>query len=117
MAPTRRIFARNDVCRCPGGAVAQLGERLVRNEEVRGSNPLGSTIHRQKPRSALRLKRSRTSLAGGFFDRGWKRLRSVLLAVRQNLRGIPLQAVVVQNVAICRRVVISAHPISHEILA
>jgi hypothetical protein len=26
-----------------GGAVAQLGERLVRNEEVRGSNPLGST--------------------------------------------------------------------------
>ena len=25
------------------GAVAQLGERLVRNEEVRGSNPLGST--------------------------------------------------------------------------
>ena len=26
-----------------GGAVAQLGERLVRNEEVRGSTPLGST--------------------------------------------------------------------------
>ena len=25
------------------GAVAQLVERLVRNEEVRGSNPLGST--------------------------------------------------------------------------
>jgi hypothetical protein len=29
--------------RCPSGAVAQLGERLVRNEEVRGSIPLGST--------------------------------------------------------------------------
>jgi hypothetical protein len=27
----------------PKGAVAQLGERLVRNEEVRGSIPLGST--------------------------------------------------------------------------
>src|SRR5579863_4622659 len=27
----------------PAGAVAQLGERLVRNEEVRGSTPLGST--------------------------------------------------------------------------
>src|SRR5262245_2421226 len=27
----------------PRGAVAQLGERLVRNEEVRGSIPLGST--------------------------------------------------------------------------
>ena len=26
------------------GDVAQLGERLVRNEEVRGSNPLVSTI-------------------------------------------------------------------------
>ena len=26
-----------------GGGVAQLGERLVRNEEVRGSNPLTST--------------------------------------------------------------------------
>jgi hypothetical protein len=26
-----------------GGAVAQLGERLVRNEEVSGSIPLGST--------------------------------------------------------------------------
>ncbi len=32
---------------CPpprDGAVAQLGERLVRNEEVRGSIPLSSTI-------------------------------------------------------------------------
>jgi hypothetical protein len=27
----------------PEGAVAQLGERLVRNEEVSGSIPLGST--------------------------------------------------------------------------
>ena len=26
------------------GAVAQLGERLVRNEEVGGSSPLSSTI-------------------------------------------------------------------------
>ena len=26
------------------GAVAQLGERLVRNEEVSGSIPLGSTL-------------------------------------------------------------------------
>jgi hypothetical protein len=43
MAPTRRFFSNDDSCRCFGGAVAQLGERLVRNEEVRGSNPLGST--------------------------------------------------------------------------
>ena len=26
------------------GAVAQMGERVVRNDEVRGSIPLGSTI-------------------------------------------------------------------------
>ena len=30
------------------GAVAQLVERLVRNEEVRGSTPLGSTISQEK---------------------------------------------------------------------
>ena len=29
---------------CLSGDVAQLGERLVRNEEVGGSNPLISTI-------------------------------------------------------------------------
>src|ERR1700686_3224337 len=32
-----------------GGAVAQLGERLVRNEEVRGSTPLGSTSPLRRP--------------------------------------------------------------------
>ena len=37
----------------PEGAVAQLGERLVRNEEVRGSIPLGSTSLR--PLRGLRL--------------------------------------------------------------
>src|SRR5262245_20800735 len=35
--------ARHDIAARPEGAVAQLGERLVRNEEVRGSIPLGST--------------------------------------------------------------------------
>lgn len=29
------------------GAVAQLGERIVRNDEVRGSNPFSSTIFHQ----------------------------------------------------------------------
>ena len=32
------------VCTKPRGAVAQLGERLVRNEEASGSIPLSSTI-------------------------------------------------------------------------
>ena len=31
-------------CLRPRGAVAQLGERLVRNEEASGSIPLSSTI-------------------------------------------------------------------------
>jgi hypothetical protein len=52
MAATRRNFLRNDVKSSQfGGAVAQLGERLVRNEEVRGSNPLGST----KPKDPILL--------------------------------------------------------------
>src|SRR6266850_6151415 len=37
-----------------GGAVAQLGERLVRNEEVRGSGPLGSTSLRREAVKAAR---------------------------------------------------------------
>jgi hypothetical protein len=41
------------------GAVAQLGERLVRNEEVRGSIPLGSTKYLRKS-----LKSSRKREAG-----------------------------------------------------
>src|SRR5262245_59058267 len=45
--------ARHDVAARPEGAVAQLGERLVRNEEVRGSIPLGSTSLR--PLRGLRL--------------------------------------------------------------
>jgi hypothetical protein len=60
--PKARASWQNDgseAGRCPGlpvrqsvlqfaparGAVAQLGERLVRNEKVSGSIPLGSTIH------------------------------------------------------------------------
>ena len=35
-----------------GGAVAQLGERLVRNEEVVGSIPISSTIF---PTECIRL--------------------------------------------------------------
>ena len=33
-----------------GGAVAQLGERVVRNDEVSGSIPLSSTIPAQQDR-------------------------------------------------------------------
>ncbi len=44
MAATRQNPRQIGLVYTSGGAVAQLGERLVRNEEVRGSNPLGSTI-------------------------------------------------------------------------
>jgi hypothetical protein len=41
--PRQRIFWNNQ------GAVAQLGERLICIQEVRGSNPLSSTIHMSNP--------------------------------------------------------------------
>jgi hypothetical protein len=43
--PLSNVRARRD------GAVAQLGERLVRNEEARGSSPLSSTT---VPHTALK---------------------------------------------------------------
>ena len=39
----RLVCKGADLCAPEVGAVAQLGERLVRNEEVSGSIPLGST--------------------------------------------------------------------------
>src|SRR6185312_2226901 len=39
----RRAAGRPGLSAARDGAVAQLGERLVRNEEVRGSIPLSST--------------------------------------------------------------------------
>jgi hypothetical protein len=38
------------------GAVAQLGERLVRNEEVSGSIPLGSTNFRRKLPGKMKIR-------------------------------------------------------------
>src|SRR5262249_49490739 len=58
MAATRQTRAKS-AWFTPGGAVAQLGERLVRNEEVRGSTPLGST--------------SVTARFIGFFASRWSR--------------------------------------------
>src|ERR1700745_376352 len=45
MAATRQNPRQIGLVYTSGGAVAQLGERLVRNEEVRGSTPLGSTSY------------------------------------------------------------------------
>ncbi len=41
-----RFYSRpgNDTATCQGGAIAQLGERVVRNDEVGGSIPPGSTM-------------------------------------------------------------------------
>src|SRR5947207_10565366 len=54
------------------GVVAQLVERLVRNEKVRGSTPLGSTIFLNQPvsgeirpaRTAAPFHRARSILSG-----------------------------------------------------
>ena len=45
-----------------GGGVAQLGEHLVRNEGVVGSNPIISTIHTRNPAG------SRSGPAGYILD-------------------------------------------------
>ncbi len=59
LAKNRRNIGRLKPMCLDGGAVAQLGERLVRNEEVRGSTPLGST----------KLRRSCRWLRIGLFER------------------------------------------------
>jgi hypothetical protein len=46
----------------PCGAIAQLGERLVRNEEVSGSIPLSSTKHQVLAHVSVQVK-SKTSTA------------------------------------------------------
>src|SRR5882724_11839954 len=58
MTRTRHPLQRFSALLHLGGAVAQLGERLVRNEEVRGSTPLGST-------SLLAAKAARRSVSEG----------------------------------------------------
>jgi hypothetical protein len=58
MAPLSEVFRART-----RGAVAQMGERLVRNEEVRGSIPLGSTtplplLANRRVRNSTRSKRA-----------------------------------------------------------
>ena len=53
------------------GAVAQLGERLVRNEEVRGSIPLSSTtVPRPVPAPNPWTETGFSLRSGGAFSRG-----------------------------------------------
>ena len=49
-------------------------------------------------------------LARARLDRGGKCFGLVLLAVRQNLRRIVLQAVIIEYAAVRGRIVITAHP-------
>ena len=55
----------DDFHRKMAGVVAQLVERLVRNEEVRGSTPLGSTSLRLKRSEERRLPRRSASAKAG----------------------------------------------------
>ena len=50
------------------GVVAQLVERLVRNQQVRGSNPLGSTILRSEPTLGGSERRMGSSIASAKED-------------------------------------------------
>src|SRR6476469_8168254 len=55
------------------------------------------------------------NLAGAFLNGGWQRFGFVLFAIGDNFFGILLQAVVVQNIIICSRVIVAAHEIPYEI--
>ena len=92
-----QILARAALSTCAaacGGAVAQLGERLVRNEEVRGSTPLGSTTPYRSPVRDLLLRHFRRpqqmieegrqpGAAGGVIDGTIGEVRTARLGVRQ----------------------------------
>jgi hypothetical protein len=60
----RRCACESGVRRVWWGAVAQLGERLVRNEEVSGSIPLSST----KEDNHLAEKSVASADCGGFLE-------------------------------------------------
>jgi len=62
-------------------------------------------------RDAIRLSLPQAEV----LDRGRQRLRFVRPAVGDDFCGIPLKAVVVQDVAICSGIVITAHPKADEI--
>src|SRR5262249_22553965 len=49
-------------------------------------------------------------------DRRRERFWFILLAVGKNLRGIRLQTVIIEDAAVCGRIVITAHPVLDELL-
>ena len=49
-------------------------------------------------------------LTGAFLNRGRQSVGLVVFAIRRNLCGVFLQAIVVQDVTVTGRVVIAAHP-------
>ena len=69
--------ARLERWMCGCGAVAQLGERLVRNEEVSGSIPLSSTKESTQVASVYQFQTpdGLTSLYSPCGDSAWSALR------------------------------------------
>ena len=57
-----------------------------------------------------------SSLASSILNGRWQSAGSILLAIRDDRPGIPLQAVVIQYTVACRRAVVAAHKISYKIL-
>ena len=77
-----------------GGAVAQLGERLVRNEEVRGSTPLGSTSAARPKLDFSNIASVTTLSTGSEESRSWSarqfRFPCYLRAVNPMTADMPL---------------------------
>jgi hypothetical protein len=62
------------------------------------------------------IKRPQYNLAGAFLNGGWQRIGFALFAIGDDFLGILLQAIVVQNIVICGRVVVAAQEKPYEIL-
>jgi hypothetical protein len=54
-------------------------------------------------------------LTGAFLNRGRQIVGLVVFAIRRNLCGVLLQAIVVQDVTVTGRVVVAAHPIADKV--
>src|SRR6516162_5830286 len=59
---------------------------------------------------------SSNQLTSAGLDRGRKRFGFILFAEGQNLGGILLQAIIIENAAVRGRIVITARPILHKLL-
>ena len=101
----RIISAARDAARARIGAVAQLGERYVRNVEVRGSIPLSSTIKSSRAIASQYAPRGGPDYPAGRFERRLRVPRSLEHGCAPSAKARKLNSVYrfcARRVFICR---------------